>query len=98
MPVTSAEAREDRERAETFWKTVALPYDHIVVPDKNIQALIDSSIRNIWQAREIKNGLPAFQVGATCYRSLFIVDGAFILEAANLVGAGKETRAESPTC
>ena len=65
------------------------------MPDKNIQALIDSSIRNIWQAREIKNGLPAFQVGATCYRSLFIVDGAFILEAANLVGAGKDTRARN---
>ncbi len=93
IPSTLPEALDERQRAETFWKTVALPYDRIVVPDKNIQALIDSSIRNIWQAREIKNGLPAFQVGATCYRSLFIVDGAFILEAANLVGAGKDTRA-----
>jgi hypothetical protein len=92
-PLTLAEAETEREKAENFWKTVALPYDRIVVPDKNIQALLDSSIRNIWQAREIKNGLPAFHVGATCYRFLFIVDGAFILEAANLVGAGKDTRA-----
>jgi hypothetical protein len=93
MPATLEAAELDRQQAEEFWKSAALPYDRIVVPDKNIQALIDSSIRNIWQAREIKNGLPAFQVGATCYRSLFIVDGAFILEAANLVGAGKDTRA-----
>ena len=88
-----AEAEAERRQAEALWNNAPLPYDRIVVPDKNIQALIDSSIRNIWQAREIKNGLPAFQVGATCYRSLFIVDGAFILEAANLVGAGKDTRA-----
>jgi hypothetical protein len=92
-PATLAEARAERAKAESFWKNVQLPYDRIVVPDKSIQALIDSSIRNIWQAREIKNGLPAFQVGATYYRALFIVDGAFILEAANMLGAGRETRA-----
>jgi hypothetical protein len=92
-PATLNDVRAERIMAPCFWQAASLPYDRIVVPDKNIQALIDSSIRNIWQAREIKNGLPAFQVGATCYRSLFIVDGAFILEAANLVGAGKETRA-----
>jgi hypothetical protein len=53
---------------------------------------VDSSIRNIWQAREIKQGLPAFQVGPTCYRGLWIVDGAFLLEAAAIVGAGQEAR------
>jgi hypothetical protein len=63
------------------------------VPDASVQALIDSSIRNIWQAREIKNGLPAFQVGPTCYRGLWIVDGAFLLEAATILGAGDQARA-----
>jgi hypothetical protein len=92
LPATTTEALKEREKAESFWKSAPLPYGRIEVPDENIQALLDSSIRNIWQAREIKNGLPAFQVGATCYRSLFIVDGAFILEAANLLGAGKDTR------
>ena len=62
------------------------------VPDAGIQALVDSSIRNIWQAREIKNGLPAFQVGPTCYRGLWIVDGAFLLEAAAMLGAGDQAR------
>jgi hypothetical protein len=92
-PSTTGEAEQERQATEKFWQTVDLPYDHVIVPDQNIQALFDSSIRNIWQAREIKNGLPAFQVGATCYRSLFIVDGAFILEAATILGAGAETRA-----
>ena len=45
-----------------------------------------------WQAREIKKGLPAFQVGPTCYRGLWIVDGAFLLEAATIVGPGSEAR------
>ncbi|MBN2024251.1 MAG: hypothetical protein JW809_15820 [Pirellulales bacterium] len=91
-PSTLADAQKARAECQTFWETVKLPYGRVTVPDQGIQALLDSSIRNIWQAREIKNGLPSFQVGATCYRSLFVVDGAFILEAANLVGAGKDTR------
>ena len=54
--------------------------------------MIESSVRNIWQAREIKQGLPAFQVGPTCYRGLWIVDGAFLLEAATILGAGDQAR------
>jgi hypothetical protein len=54
--------------------------------------LVDSSIRNIWQARDIKQGVPVFQVGPTCYRGLWIVDGAFILESATMLGAGQEAR------
>jgi hypothetical protein len=69
-----------------------LPFDRISVPDPGIQALITSSIRNIWQAREIKDGFPAFQVGPTCYRGLWIVDGAFLLEAATILGAGDQAR------
>lgn len=92
-PVTLQDVERERHAMVDFWKTADLPYDRIVVPDKNIQALFDSSIRNIWQAREIKNGLPAFQVGPTVYRGLWIVDGAFILEAATILGAGDQTRA-----
>lgn len=92
-PITVERALEERERAITFWENDAgLPYDRVVVPDPGIQALVDSSIRNIWQAREIKRGLPAFQVGPTCYRGLWIVDGAFLLEVATMLGAGDEAR------
>jgi hypothetical protein len=92
-PLTTADVQKQRAAVADFWKTAKLPYGHVVVPDKGIQALFDSSIRNIWQAREIKLGLPAFQVGPTVYRGLWIVDGAFILEAATILGAGDQARA-----
>ena len=91
-PATVKQALESRKRAVAFWEKAPLPLGRVQVPDPGIQALVDSSIRNIWQAREIKKGLPAFQVGPTCYRGLWIVDGAFLLESAAMVGAGLEAR------
>ncbi len=82
-----------QDDAISFWENnPLLPFDRVHVPDPGIQALIESSIRNIWQAREIKKGLPAFQVGPTCYRGLWIVDGAFLLETAAMLGAGDQAR------
>ncbi|MGA2253354.1 MAG: hypothetical protein ABSG53_01725 [Thermoguttaceae bacterium] len=91
-PSTLEQAATAREHAVAYWQRAPLPYGRVQVPDAGIQALIDSSIRNIWQAREIKKGLPAFQVGPTCYRGLWIVDGAFLLEAAAMLGAGDQAR------
>jgi hypothetical protein len=81
-----------RRKAARFWETAALPYDHLKIPDAGVQGLLDSSIRNIYQAREIKQGLPAFQVGPTCYRGLWVVDGSFLLEAITYLGRADETR------
>jgi hypothetical protein len=92
-PASIAEAWACRNQAVEFWQNEpSLPFGRVQVPDPKVQALVDSSIRNIWQAREIKKGLPAFQVGPTCYRGLWIVDGAFLLETATLLGAGQEAR------
>jgi len=91
-PATREEAMVARDDTIAYWQRAPLPYGRVQVPDAGIQALIDSSIRNIWQAREIKKGLPAFQVGPTCYRGLWIVDGAFLLEAAAMLGAGDQAR------
>ncbi|HUW19894.1 MAG TPA: hypothetical protein VMW16_11385 [Sedimentisphaerales bacterium] len=91
-PALLAQALASRDRAVEYWEKAVLPYGRVQVPDAGIQALIDSSIRNIWQAREIKDSLPAFQVGPTCYRGLWIVDGAFLLEAATILGAGDQAR------
>ena len=92
-PKTLAEAEAARQRAQQFWTAGRLPYDRIQVPDPGIQALLDSSIRNIYQAREIRNGLPAFHVGPTCYRTLAMVDGSFLLEAVTYLGRAEEARA-----
>jgi hypothetical protein len=91
-PSTVKQAMAARKHAIAFWEKSPLPYGRIQVPDAGMQALVDSSIRNIWQAREIKNGMTVFQVGPTCYRGLWIVDGAFLLEAATILGAGDQAR------
>jgi hypothetical protein len=91
-PTSVKKALKYREQAVTYWQKAPLPYGRVQVPDAGVQGLVDSAIRNIWQAREIKKGLPAFQVGPTCYRGLWIVDGAFLLESAAMLGAGAEAR------
>ena len=91
-PVDFTQAESLRRKAERYWQTAALPYDRLQVPDPGVQALVDSAIRNIYQAREIKKGLPAFQVGPTCYRGLWVVDGSFLLEAMTYLGRAEETR------
>ena len=58
-PTTLEEAVAARERAVAYWQQAPLPYGRVQVPDAGIQALIDSSIRNIWQAREIKKPNPS---------------------------------------
>lgn len=56
------------------------------------QKFLTACARNIVQAREIKNGRKTFQVGPTCYRGLWIVDGNFILEAARYLGYDTEAQ------
>ncbi|MGZ4963300.1 MAG: hypothetical protein ACXWBP_02520 [Limisphaerales bacterium] len=92
LPQTLSDAKTLEKRAAHFWEKFDLPIDRIHVPDTNVQALLDSCVRNIYQAREIKNGLPAFQVGPTCYRGLWVVDGSFLLEAMTFLGRTNETR------
>ena len=86
-------ARTQPERAARYWSGRDFPYGVIHLPDPALQSLLDASIRNIYQAREVRDGLPVFQVGPTCYRGLWVVDGAFILEAMTYLGRGAEARA-----
>ena len=91
--LTVEAARQLRQTAREWWEKGSLPFDTIQVPDPGIQAMLESSIRNIWQAREIKKGQPAFHVGPTVYRGLWVVDGSFLLESAALLGRGQDARA-----
>jgi hypothetical protein len=91
-PVSAGQARQLAGVARRYWETVDLPYGRIEVPDAGIQGQLDSSIRNIYQAREIRKGLPAFQVGPTCYRGLWVVDGSFLMEAVAYLGRIEEAR------
>ena len=86
LPASVRELSAYETKAVQFWDSYPLPYNHITVPDTAVQDLLWSCIRNIYQAREIKNGLPAFQVGPTCYRGLWIIDGSFLLESQTFLG------------
>ena len=90
---TLPEPAAARRQAVEFWTHADLPFDRFTVPDPAVQALLDSCIRNIYQAREIKDGRPAFQVGPTCYRGTWAADGPFILEAITYLGRADEVRA-----
>ena len=88
-----AQAAHEYNRAIRYWARCDVPYERIRVPDRNVQALLDACVRNIYQAREIKEGRPAFQVGPTCYRGTWAADGPFILEAVTYLGRAAEARA-----
>jgi hypothetical protein len=91
--VTTAEAVALRDAARRWWETSNLPFETIQIPDAGIQGMLESCVRNIWQAREIKGGKPAFHVGPTCYRGLWIVDGSFLLESAAILNRAQDARA-----
>jgi hypothetical protein len=81
------------EKVTNYWQNLNLPYQHISIPDSGMQQLLTSAIRNIYQAREIKDGIPAFQVGPTFYRGTWAVDGPFFKEAMTYLGQEDEVRA-----
>ena len=79
--------------ARDFWKKFDLPYNVIRIPDPAMQGLLDSSIRNLRQAREVVDGKLRYQVGATIFRGIFVVDGSFMLDAEASLGRVKDARA-----
>lgn len=81
------------ESALSFWRTWQ-PFQSGVgfqLP-RIYQDFLTACTRNILQARELIQGKLTFQVGATTYRGLWVVDGNFILEAARYLGYHDEAR------
>jgi hypothetical protein len=75
-----AEARQYWQNWKAFDGKVSLKF-----PGPHGDFLV-ACAQNIQQAREVKSGKLTFQVGPTVYRSLWIVDGNFLLEAARYLG------------
>lgn len=88
-----AEALAALERTRAWWIANGPARGAVETPDPSVQAMVDSCIRNIFQARDIRNGLPSFHVGPTVYRGLFLADGAFMLELAAMLDKVSEARA-----
>jgi hypothetical protein len=56
------------------------------------QDFLVASARNIVEAKELKNGKQVFEVGPTVYRGMWVVDGAFLIEAARYLGNDQEAQ------
>ena len=83
-----AERALTRERR--FWRQLRVPRLAIEVADPEVQRFVEACARNILQAREIRDGLPEFQVGPTCYRNLWVCDGFYLLQMARYLGLDEE--------
>lgn len=78
------------EAEREFWNRYPLTPLRLEVPDPAVMDMITSCARNILQAREIHDHVPEFQVGPAVYRGLWVVDGHFLLEAAQYLGHAAE--------
>jgi len=92
-PAIAALAHPEKclESCRAFWKSwsATLAPVAMTVPGRQGE-FVQACARNILQAREVRDGKLTFQVGPTCYRGLWVVDGNFILEAARYLGHDKE--------
>lgn len=83
---TVVATKQEEEKALAWWEKNCPSAAAISVPDTGIQAMIESSIRNIFQARDIRKGWPSFHVGPTIYRGLWLADGTYLLEVGTMLG------------
>ena len=79
-------ARRALTRERRFWRQQHIPRLALEVPDAAVQDFLTACARNILQARELRDGLPEFQVGPTCYRNLWVCDGYYLLQTARYLG------------
>jgi hypothetical protein len=86
-----AEPEQILQSCRTFWSSWKAFHEPVAwaVPGRQGE-FVQACARNILQAREVREGRLTFQVGPTCYRGLWVVDGNFILEAARYMGLDKE--------
>jgi len=91
-PATVAESQKDLQMATAWWQKNAPAVTSISVPDVGVQDMVEGSLRNIFQARDIRKGNKSFHVGPTIYRGLWLADGSYLLEAATMLGYVKDVR------
>lgn len=83
---------KQQKAAEAWWLKNSPSAEAISVPDEGIQSMVASSIRNIFQARDIRKGNKSFHVGPTQYRGLWLADGTYLLEVGTMLDYVKDVR------
>jgi len=79
----------DREllKARWYWQHAAsVPRATISIPDSALQYVLEASIRNLYQIREVVDGVAQFQPGPSVYRGLWVHDAVWHNDAALVLG------------
>ncbi len=80
-------ARAQEERAKAYWSKLNPAFQRIRVPDPGIQALLDGSIRSLFQAARFNDGAFQFSWGIfSLADEVRICDCAPVLNALDLIG------------
>lgn len=74
------------------WARFAIPFDRVVVADPAIQAMIDASLRTLYQAKETTNGQTQFDSSFSLYRGLWAGDAVYITNLASHLGDSTSAR------
>jgi len=92
-PVAMPKLVTEIRKSHDYWLTkVKFPKQVLVVPDSGIQYIVDASVRNMYQVRDVVDGCAQFQPGPTVYRGLWIGDVMFTGWAAMMLGDTLATR------
>ncbi len=89
---TTANTTSEEAKTIAWWQKNCPSATAISVPDSGVQAIVESSLRNIFQARDIRKGNKSFHVGPTEYRGLWLADGSYLLEVATMLGYINDVR------
>ena len=89
---TIATTKKEQATAISWWQKNCPSTAAISVPDRGVQGVVESCLRNIFQSRDIRKGNKSFHVGPTEYRGLWLADGSFLLEVATMLGYIKDVR------
>lgn len=74
------------------WAGYAIPFGRITVGDPAIQAMLEASLRTLYQARETINGHTQFNSSFTLYRGLWAGDAVYVTNLAAHLGDSRAAR------
>ena len=73
--------KKERLRSVDWWsKEHRYPHGRIVVPDKNLQFLLDAGMRTLYQLRDEIDGARQYAPGSTVYRGVWTHDELYTVE------------------
>ena len=73
--------RKEHSRSVDWWsREQRYPHGRIVVPDKNLQFLLDAGMRTLYQLRDVIDGARQYAPGSTVYRGVWTHDEVYTIE------------------